>query len=72
MTENGTITCLDKSNSYYVLIKQTDTANQKTSENIALVVNGEGKFSTYDTTFDENIKKPEYEFEIIGYIPFNK
>lgn len=68
----GIITCWDKNNSYYVLIEETDEANNKTNYSTSLVCNGEGKIFTYDTTASEKINKPNYKFKVIGFIKFDK
>lgn len=67
----GVVTCLDKNTNYYVLIETIDTANDITDYTSTIVINGEGEFSTYDSTLIEDIEKPEYDFNIIGFIPFN-
>ncbi len=67
-TGTGTITCTDTKHNYYVLLQKTDTTNQETEQIVALVTNGTGEFTTYD--YSETTEKPEYEFEILGFIPF--
>lgn len=66
---NGTVTCTDTAHNYYVLLQQIDKANGKTEQNIALVVNGTGEFTTYDSSLTDK-QKPDYEFKILGFIPF--
>lgn len=68
----GIITCWDKNNSYYVLIEVTDKANNETNYITTIVSNGEGKIHTYDTTATKVINKPDYNFKVVGFIPFKK
>lgn len=67
---SGTVTCTDATHNYYVLLQQTDKANGAIEQNIALVVNGTGEFTTYDTSLSDAKQKPDYEFKILGFIPF--
>lgn len=66
----GVITCTDVTHNYYVLLQQADRANGTIEQNIALVVNGTGEFTTYNTSLSGSNQKPDYEFRILGFIPF--
>lgn len=74
-TGKGIVTTQDKNNIYLVVIKQelksggSDTT-KKVEYNTVLVSNGKGEFITYDYGTAKEVKKPDYEFEIIGYIKF--
>ena len=71
-TGTGVITCLDKNTNYFVLIEKIDNANDTEDYTTTIVMNGKGEFGTYDSTYSDNIEKPEYEFKVIGFIPFEE
>lgn len=71
-TGEGTVTTKDKKSVYLVVIKQElvsgGTKDSEQEEVFSCIVsNGEGKFATYDSGKEGEIKKPKYKFEIIGY-----
>ncbi len=68
----GTISCRNKNSDYIVLIERKDKANDKTDYIPIIVHNGTGELSTYDSSYSGTVKKPEYEFNIIGYRSFKK
>ncbi len=74
-TGKGIITTQDKNNTYLVVIKQelksggSDTT-KKIEYNTVLVSDGKGEFITYDCGTAKEIKKPNYDFEIISYLKF--
>ncbi len=67
----ASISCKDKRNNYVVLVKIVDDANDVTNYSIALINNGKGEISTYDSNSDGK-KKPDYNFEIVGFLKFDK
>lgn len=71
----GTIKTQDKKNNYLVVVKQElKSGGTNTSEKIeyfdVLVSKGEGEFLTYEYGSVNEIKKPEYDFEVIAYLKF--
>ena len=66
----GVVSCWDKNTSYYVLLEQTDEANNKTNYNTVLVNNGEGELHTYDSSLSGAKNKPDYKFRVVGFISF--
>lgn len=68
----GTITTKDEKGVYLVVVKKELTSGgskdmEKEETFTCIVSNGEGEFTTYDISMEENPKKPKYKFEIIGY-----
>ena len=49
---------------YYDFIED----GNKCSVGTVLVCNGKGSFTTYDSGSIDEIDRPDYEFEIMGYI----
>lgn len=73
----GEINTKDKKNIYLVAVKVIlkDGGSAETKEpyiTSILVENGKGEISTYDSGDLDKVDKPTYEFEIIGYLKFNK
>lgn len=68
----GRVTCKDTKHNYFVLFKVEDEANKKTYNTFVDVIEGVGEITTYDSTNLEEIKKPDYEFEILGFLQFEK
>ena len=68
----GIVSCTNKELDYLVLIEQNDKKNNKKEYNYLIVHNGEGEFSTYDSSYSGTTEKPEYEFKILGYRSFRK
>lgn len=71
-TGEGTIKTKDKKGVYLVVVRQelvSGGSDDSEQEEIfsCIVANGEGKFATYDSGTEGEIKKPKYRFEIIGY-----
>lgn len=71
-TGTGVLTCWDKSNDYYVLLEKTNTVDNTTDYTTCIVMDGKGDFGTYDSSYSGATQKPEYEFKVLGFIPFNK
>ena len=71
-TGSGVLTCWDKSNDYYVLLEKTNTVDGSTDYTTCIVMDGKGDFGTYDSSYSGTTQKPEYEFKVLGFIPFNK
>lgn len=74
-TGKGTIKTKDKKNNYLVVVKQElKSGGTNTSEKIeyfnVLVSEGKGEFLTYEYGSVNEIKKPEYDFEVIAYLKF--
>ena len=67
---SATITCTDTDTDYLVLVKITDTANETTDYSYYLVHDGTGTITTYDSTYSEDITKPNYTFQVIGWRNF--
>ncbi|MNY75332.1 hypothetical protein D3C86_2145830 [compost metagenome] len=40
-------------------------------EKLIVVREGIGRFTTYDSGDEGKVKKPEYKFEILGYVKMN-
>lgn len=75
-TGNGLITTQEKKGTYIVALKKSlksggDENSEKETLTTVMVSNGKGEFGTYDYGEVDKITKPEYEFEILGYIKFN-
>lgn len=68
----GIISCKDKKNDYIVLLEQINKTDDETDYLTIVIHNGEGSFTTYDSSYTGATKKPEYEFNIIGYNSFEK
>lgn len=68
----GKISCSDTTTDYLVLIEEINTNTDEVDYNYIVVHNGEGEFSTYDSTYLGITQKPEYEFNIIGFRSFKK
>lgn len=70
----GLITTQEKKGTYLVAIKVIlKSGGNEDSETycITVLVNeGKGEFRTYDYGDEGKITKPEYDFEILGYIKF--
>ena len=71
-TGSGVLTCWDKSNDYYVLLEKTNTVDGSTDYTTCIVMDGKGDSGTYDSSYSGTTQKPEYEFKVLGFIPFNK
>lgn len=71
-TGEGKVICNDKEHNYIALVKANliSGGSKEDDEYISLVTitNGKGRISTYDSGKESEIKKPKYEFEILGYI----
>lgn len=71
----GIITTRDKKGTYLVAMKVvlksggTDNSEKEYYTTI-MVSNGKGQFSTYESGNKDKIKKPDYDFEILGYVKF--
>ena len=70
----GIITTNNKDKVYLVVLKTTlksggNIDKNETNDEIKLitVVNGIGKFYTYDSGKKDEVKRPEYKFEVLGY-----
>lgn len=66
----GKIICSDTSTDYVVLMEIINITDDKTDYGSFIVHNGEGEFSTYDSSYTGTTQKPEYKFNIIGYNSF--
>ena len=71
----GLIITQEKKGTYLVAIKVKlksggDKDSIKEYNTIVMVNNGKGEFATYESGEEGKITKPEYEFEILGYIKF--
>lgn len=70
----GLITTQEKKGTYLVaikvILKSGGNENSETYCTKVLVNEGKGEFSTYDYGEEGKITKPEYDFEILGYIKF--
>lgn len=71
-TGRGKITCTNKRTNYIVLIEEKDKTTNNNKYDIVVVHDGEGTFSTYDSSYSGTTQKPEYEINIIGYRSFKK
>lgn len=71
-TGNGIVSCTNKENDYIVLIQQNNITDNKIDYILAIVHDGKGELSTYDSSYSGATQKPEYEFNIIGYRSFRK
>lgn len=71
-TGNGIISCENTDNDYIVLLEQINKTENETDYYTVVVHNGEGIFSTYDSSFSGTTQKPDYEFNILGYRSFKK
>ena len=71
-TGEGKVVCNDKKNNYLVLVKANlisgGDKDDNEYKNMVIVTKGEGTITTYDSGNENEIKKPKYEFEILGYI----
>lgn len=77
-TGSGIITTNNKKDSYIVILKETlksggsnDKEKYKPTYNTIIVSNGKGNFYTYDSGDEGEITKPNYDFEILGYVTLN-
>lgn len=75
----GIITTKDKKGVYLVILNvkrvsggREELDNENEYNTTVLVVDGKGNFATYDYGSENEVKKPKYEFEILGYIKVNK
>lgn len=68
----GKISCSNKKYDYIVLIEKTNKTTGEIYYDYVIVHNGEGEFSTYDSSYTGTAEKPEYEFDILGYRSFRK
>lgn len=67
----GVITCKDTIYDYIVLVEKKNNTNNEIEYINVIIHNGNGVFNTYDSNYiDTTIKKPNYEFKIIGYRSF--
>lgn len=70
----GLITTQRKSGTYLVALKvNLKSGGSENSESYCTMVminEGKGEFTTYDSGSENKITKPEYEFEILGYVKF--
>lgn len=70
----GLITTSKKSDTYLVaikvILKSGGGKNSNSYSTMVMVNNGKGEFTTYDSDDEGKIRKPEYEFEILGYVKF--
>ncbi len=70
----GLITTKNKKETYLVALKvDLVSGGSENSESYCTMVtinNGKGEFVTYDSGDEGKITKPEYKFEILGYIKF--
>lgn len=75
-TYRGTceITTSDTKNVYIVAVKITKTGGtgNETYVTTTIVSNGKGDIGTYDYGDEDEIIKPEYKFEVVGYTKFKK
>lgn len=74
-TGTGLITTQEKNGVYLVALKRIlksggEEDSEKEYYTTVMVSNGKGEFSTFDMGDEGKIIKPEYEFEILGYIKF--
>lgn len=74
-TGKGLITTQEKKGVYLVALKITLKSgggedSQKEEYTTIMISNGKGEFRTYEYGDEGKITKPEYEFEILGYIKF--
>ncbi|MDD3341579.1 MAG: hypothetical protein PHN72_05280 [Bacilli bacterium] len=71
---DGIITSSDKKGTYIVIMEEklisggdSESREKDTATRIVIVTNGVGKFTTYDSGDEGEIKKPKYGFKILGY-----
>ena len=74
---SGYIVTEDRKNDYLVLLEtKTISGGMEEGEDsrhhYVVVHEGKGTFSTYEYGDVGTLEKPVYEFQILGYIPFNK
>jgi len=74
-TGTGLITTQDKKGTYAVAVKivlKSGGSEDSEKEHCTMVMvnNGKGEFGTYDYGNVGSISKPEYDFEILGYVKF--
>lgn len=74
-TGKGIVTTNSKNGTYLVAIKVTlesggDELNEQEYVTMVTVYEGKGQFTTYDSGDVGTIKRPKYNFEVIGYIKF--
>ena len=67
----GSVICKDTNNDYIVFVETIDSANNKTDFTTTFVPEGKGDFTTYNSTYNKD-KKPEYTFNIKGFLKFDK
>jgi hypothetical protein len=72
-TGSGTITTEDEEHDYLVIMRVTlisggSGTNREESYYTVTVVDGVGEFSTYDSGYENYITRPNYDFEIVGYV----
>ena len=68
----GVLTCSDKS-PYLALLKETlksggSASKKKINYYFIAVTDGAGEFTTYDWGDSGVLQRPDYEFEVIGYV----
>lgn len=74
-TGKGLITTQEKKGTYLValkiILKSGGEENSKKEDYTTVMINnGKGEFGTFDYGDEGKITKPEYEFQILGYIEF--
>lgn len=74
-TGKGIVTTNNKNGTYLVALKVIlESGGNESSEQeyvtMVIVNNGKGQFTTYDSGDVGNIKRPKYNFEVLGYIKF--
>ena len=74
-TGTGLIITQEKKGTYLVALKIIlksggDEDSEKEYYTTVMVNNGKGEFGTYEYGDEDKITKPEYEFEILGYVKF--
>lgn len=72
---SGLITTTEKKGTYLVVLKKIlksggDEDSEQESYATVMIANGKGEFATYDSGDVDKITKPQYDFEILGYIKF--
>lgn len=71
----GLITTPNKNETYLVALKiklKSGGSEESKAERCMMVIvnNGKGEFATYDSGDVGKITKPQYDFEILGYVKF--
>ena len=74
-TGTGLIITQEKKGTYLValkiILKSGGTEDsEKERYTTVMVNNGKGEFGTYEYGDENKVSKPEYEFEILGYVKF--